>query len=243
MNTLIRSLRSSLKISNVVVSNCTRNISTAPVYQSMWFGTKRSDQMRPFNVRLAHSSVDKELRQFLDNEIKSEEQTSDKTHLPKTFEGFKVSADGAEVELTKETSDETIAIKFNINHSVTEEETEGVDKVALRSKPDFEIDITRGDVILGFNCSYANNFDNTELDESNDEVFHIDEVTIYENKYSDNKYALAGDTLDADLYDLLKTFLAEKGISNTFIENISDLSTQYEQKVYIKFLNDLRNFF
>lgn len=30
-----------------------------------------------------------------------------------------------------------------------------------------------------------------------DEVFHIDEVTIYENKYSDNKYALAGDTLDA----------------------------------------------
>jgi len=63
--------------------------------------------------------------------------------------------------------DYRIAIKFNINHSVTEEETEGVDKVALRSKPDFEIDITRGDVILGFNCSYANNFENTELDESN----------------------------------------------------------------------------
>jgi len=63
--------------------------------------------------------------------------------------------------------DYSIAIKFNINHSVTEEETEGVDKVALRSKPDFEIDITRGDVILGFNCSYANNFENSELDESN----------------------------------------------------------------------------
>lgn len=46
-----------------------------------------------------------------------------------------------------------------------------------------------------------------------------------------------------DLYDLLMTFLAEKGISNTFIENLSDLSTQYEQKVYIKFLNDLRKFF
>jgi len=51
--------------------------------------------------------VEKELQQFLDNEIKSEEQTSDKSHLPKTFEGFKESADGAEVELTKETSDET----------------------------------------------------------------------------------------------------------------------------------------
>jgi len=30
-----------------------------------------------------------------------------------------------------------------------------------------------------------------------EDVFHIDEVTIYKNKYSDNKYALAGDTLDA----------------------------------------------
>lgn len=51
--------------------------------------------------------VEKELQQFLENEIRTEEQTSDKTHLPKTFEGFKVSADGAEVELVKETSDET----------------------------------------------------------------------------------------------------------------------------------------
>lgn len=75
--------------------------------------------------------------------------------------------------MKKKLFDYRIAIKFNINHSVTEEETEGVDKVALRSKPDFEIDITRGDVILGFNCSYANNFDNTELDESNGTGNHI----------------------------------------------------------------------
>lgn len=60
-----------------------------------------------------------------------------------------------------------IALKFNINHSVIEEDSEGADSVAVRSKPDFEIDITRGDVILGFNCSYASNFDNTEADETN----------------------------------------------------------------------------
>lgn len=51
--------------------------------------------------------VEKELKQFLENEIKSEEQTSDKTQLPKTFEGFKVNADGSEIELVKETPDET----------------------------------------------------------------------------------------------------------------------------------------
>lgn len=61
-----------------------------------------------------------------------------------------------------------IAVKFNINHSVSEEETEGAEKVSLRSRPDFEVDITRGDIILGFNCSYANSFDNTEeLEETN----------------------------------------------------------------------------
>lgn len=41
----------------------------------------------------------------------------------------------------------------------------------------------------------------------------------------------------------MMTFLAEKGISNEFAENLSNLSTQYEQKVYIKFLNDLKKFF
>lgn len=50
--------------------------------------------------------VEKQLQQFLDNEIKTEEQTSDKSRLPGTFEGFKVSSDGAEVELVKESPNE-----------------------------------------------------------------------------------------------------------------------------------------
>lgn len=41
-----------------------------------------------------------------------------------------------------------------------------------------------------------NSFNSTACNFAED-VFHIDEVTIYENKYSDNKYALGGDTLDA----------------------------------------------
>lgn len=72
-----------------------------------------------------------------------------------------------------------IAIKFNINHSVSEEETEGEEKVALRSKPDFEVDITRGNIILGFNCSYANNFDNTEIDEANGTIRYNNNLYIF----------------------------------------------------------------
>lgn len=51
--------------------------------------------------------VEKELHQFLEEEIKAEERTSDKTVLPKTLEGFKISFDAAEVELIKENADET----------------------------------------------------------------------------------------------------------------------------------------
>ncbi|VVC36168.1 Hypothetical protein CINCED_3A020380 [Cinara cedri] len=226
MNSLIRSLGQSLRVSNKIIHNFTRNIAIAPASRSLWYTTGNVHALKPINTRFSHSSIEKELQQFLEKEIKTEEQTSDKTKLPTIFEGFKLSADGAEVELVKEISGETIAIKFNINHSVSEEETEGSEKVILRSKPDFEIDITRNGVILGFNCSYVSQFDDTELDESNDDVFHIDEVTIYKNNFSDNKYALAGDTLDADLYDLMMTFLGEKGVTNEFVESLSDLSTQ-----------------
>lgn len=51
--------------------------------------------------------MEKQLSQFLDNEIKTEEKTCDKTQLPKTFEGFTVAVDNAEVELSKDTPDET----------------------------------------------------------------------------------------------------------------------------------------
>lgn len=46
---------------------------------------------------------------------------------------------------------------------------------------------------------YNTNLYNLKIKHNNftEDVFHIDEVTIYENKFSDNKYALAGDTLDA----------------------------------------------
>lgn len=99
--------------------------------QSLRLTTGKLAALQSFHVRFAHSSgqsivvdqyivlkinndvnsfvflVEKELKQFLDNEIKSEEQTSDKSQLPKTFEGFKVNADGSEIELVKDTPDET----------------------------------------------------------------------------------------------------------------------------------------
>ncbi|XP_050533478.1 complement component 1 Q subcomponent-binding protein, mitochondrial [Daktulosphaira vitifoliae] len=243
MNNLIRSLSRTSRLSNVIYNNISRKISTTPISQSLWSITNRFVPVKHFNIRSAHSTVEKELHKFLEEEIKAEEKTSDKTVLPKTLEGFKINFDAAEVEFVKENMNETISIKFNINHSVTEEEIEGSEKVLLKSKPDFEIDITRGDTTLGFNCSFSNDFEGTEVEEANDDIFRIDELTIYENKYSESKYALSGETLDADLYDLLMSFLADKGVTSEFVEKLSEISTKYEQSVYIQFLNDLKKFF
>lgn len=55
-----------------------------------------------------------------------------------------------------------IVISFNINHTVDTEDDadlaeEGAnqdDAAEMRSKPDFEVDITKGDRTLSFSCSF-----------------------------------------------------------------------------------------
>lgn len=44
------------------------------------------------------------------------------------------------------------------------------------------------------------------------------------------------------LYDLLMNYLEEKGISNEFVEKLSDFSTAYEHSSYITLLENLQKF-
>ena len=84
--------------------------------------------------------------------------------VPTEVDGFKVKLDGADVTLTKTVGDETIEISLNVNHTVDTDATEGdinpnMDKPEfpeLKSKPNFEVDIKRGDQILSFTCSFLN---------------------------------------------------------------------------------------
>lgn len=50
---------------------------------------------------------ERELVEFLAEEIAAERKASKKNALPSEFEGFKVKSDGAEVELTKSLGKET----------------------------------------------------------------------------------------------------------------------------------------
>jgi complement component 1 Q subcomponent-binding protein len=137
-------------------------------------------------------------------------------------------------------------VSFNVNHTVdTEEEPEISPEQEkpefgeMKSRPSFEIDIKQGKKTLSFTCSFLQG--EAQEGEYND-VFGIDEVTIYEGEHSDKVYAVAGDVLDGYLYDLLMNFLEEKGVSNEFAEKLSDFSTAYEHQSYISLLESLSEF-
>lgn len=139
-----------------------------------------------------------------------------------------------------------IVISFNINHTVDTEEEPEITPTAdkpdfgeMKSKPTFEVDIVKGSKTLSFTCSFLQGV--AQEGEYND-VFGIDELTIYEGEWSEKTYAVAGDVLDGYLYDLLMNLLEEKGISNEFVEKVSELSTSYEHSSYIGLLESVSKF-
>lgn len=109
----------------------------------------------------------------------------------------------------------------------------------MKSKPTFEVDVVKGKKTVSFTCSFLSG--EPQEGEYND-VFGIDELTIFEGEHSDKVYAVAGDVLDGYLYDLLMNFLEEKGVSNEFAEKLSEFSTAYEHQSYISLLESLSSF-
>ncbi|KNC21664.1 hypothetical protein FF38_09769 [Lucilia cuprina] len=197
-------------------------------------------------MKRMHTKGERELVEFLTEEILAERKAQKIKTVPTTLEGFTVKLNGAEVELSKQAEKEKIVINFNVNHTVdTEDEPEldpNADKPDLgemRSKPQFEVDIVRGSTTLSFTCSFLQG---TPQEGEYNDVFGIDEMTIYQGEWNDKVYAVAGDVLDGYLYDLLMNLLEEKGVSNEFVEKMSDLATAYEHSSYIGLLESLSKF-
>uniref|UniRef100_A0A1L8EDH7 Putative complement component 1 n=2 Tax=Haematobia irritans TaxID=7368 RepID=A0A1L8EDH7_HAEIR len=193
-----------------------------------------------------HTKGERELVEFLTEEILAERKAQKIKTVPTTLEGFAVKLDGAEVELTKQGEKEKIVINFNVNHTVDTDEEPEINPTAdkpdmgeMRSKPQFEVDIVKGNTTLSFTCSFLEG--SAQEGEYND-VFGIDEMTIYQGEWNEKVYAVAGDVLDGYLYDLLMNLLEEKGVSNEFVEKMSDLATAYEHSSYIGLLESLSKF-
>lgn len=99
-----------------------------------------------------------DLAAFLDEEIAAEKSIQKGKIIPAEIDGFKVTLNGADVELTKQTDQEKIQISFNINHTVDmddgADETDEKAMVEMKSAPNFEVDIVRGGKTLSFTCSF-----------------------------------------------------------------------------------------
>ncbi|XP_019871906.2 complement component 1 Q subcomponent-binding protein, mitochondrial isoform X2 [Aethina tumida] len=193
-----------------------------------------------------HSKGERELVEFLTEEILAEKKAQKVKTIPTELDGFAASLNGAEVTLTKQCGDETVKIKFNINHTVdTEAEPElheNLDKPEigeLKSKPSFDVELIRNKTTVSIRCSFIGP---NEQDEGYNDIFGIDEISIYDGEWNENTYAVSGEVIDSYLYDLLLNYLEEKGISNEFVEKLSQYSTAYEHTAYIGLLEGLSKF-
>jgi complement component 1 Q subcomponent-binding protein len=193
-----------------------------------------------------HSKAERDLVEFLTEEILAERKAQKSKTLPTELDGFKVQLNAAEVILTKQTDNEAIKISFNVNHTVdTDAEPDinaNLDKPEigeLKSKPAFKVEIARGKTTLNLLCSFLGTDDH---EEGYNDVYGIDEISIYDGEWNENVYAVSGEVVDTYLYDLILNYLEEKGISNEFVHKLSEFSTTYEHSAYIGLLEGLSKF-
>ncbi|XP_021954451.1 complement component 1 Q subcomponent-binding protein, mitochondrial isoform X2 [Folsomia candida] len=215
--------------------------------------------LRPLGtVKSVHDTKakgDDELVSFLTEEIATEKKNQRAGPLPSNLDGFEIQLDQSELTFTKKFNQEKVVINFNVNHTVDADyaDEQQLDKggqqaekdAEMRSRPNFEIEITKGNKILSFSCSYLQDAGAAAADPQQDEyqdAFVIDEISIYEGEWNEQTYAVAGDILDGYLYDLFMNMLEERGITNEFAEKMSDFATDYEHKLYTNLLGQLQGF-
>lgn len=265
MSGIVRNALRVVGVKNLVSSTSSARIITPQLSRCLWHMSNRSQSensqslgvklLKPFETcscgcgRAQHTKAEKELVEFLAEEIVAEKKAQKLKTIPTEVDGFSVSLDGANVTLVKKQGNETITIAFNVNHTVDSDSEPEIDPNddkpelgEMKSKPNFSVDIQRGKQTLGFSCSFNNEPGASGADESYNDCFGIDEITLYEGDHSDKVYAVAGEVIDGYLYDLLMNYLEEKGISNEFAEKLVDLSTNYEHSAYISLLEGLSKF-
>jgi len=233
---------SSQSVSTAANGLCRTQLTSNLTRQSM----ASSQTARHFSgTSKAASQTESDLAGFLKEEIAAEKANAKKLVLP--GQGFTVKQDGAEVTFTKAgAGGEKMVISMNVNHTVDSAEPDDGTQEApeMKSKPNFEIDIVKSSgKTLSFSCSYITPDAEEGGQEAGEDVFAIDEVTMFEGEdWNEKKYAVAGDILDGHLYDLFMTMLEERGVTSEFVDQMSDYCSAYEHSLYINLLEELNKF-
>ncbi|XP_057558771.1 complement component 1 Q subcomponent-binding protein, mitochondrial-like [Hippopotamus amphibius kiboko] len=203
-----------------------------------------------------HTEGDKAFVEFLSDEIKEEKKIQKYKSLPKMSGGWELEVNGTEAKLMRKVAGEKITVTFNINNSIPppydggEEPSEGQkveeQEPELTSIPNFVVEVVKdgSDKALMLDCHYPEDEIGQEEEDQSD-IFSIKEVSFQstsDSDWKDTNYTLNTDSLDWALYDHLMDFLADRGVDNTFADELVELSTALEHQEYITFLEDLKGF-
>ncbi|KAA8586423.1 hypothetical protein FQN60_000259 [Etheostoma spectabile] len=229
---------------------------TRPFTRSLWMlnnnGASSGYRPKLFSSKMLNPSVscgcgglhtegDKAFGDFLSDEIKEERKIQKSKVLPKMSGGWELEMNGTEAKLTR---------------SVAGEKT-GTAEVSRRrgelfvadivSTPNFVVDVTKQGAkhSLVFDCHFPEDEMSHGEGEEESDIFAIREVSFQpegDSEWKETSYTLNTDSLDWALYDHLMDFLADRGIDNTFADELTELSTAVEHQEYIKFLEDLQGF-
>ncbi|CAJ1064436.1 complement component 1 Q subcomponent-binding protein%2C mitochondrial [Xyrichtys novacula] len=203
-----------------------------------------------------HTEGDKAFGEFLSDEIKEEKKVQKSKSLPKMSGGWELEMNGTEAKLSRHMAGEKVTVSFNVNNSIPpnfeEEAEQGQQKPAeeepeIVSSPNFVVEVTKQAAknSLVFDCHFPEDEMGHGEGEEESDIFAIREVSFQpegDSDWKETSYTLNTDSLDWALYDHLMDFLADRGVDNTFADELIELSTAMEHQEYIKFLEDLQGF-
>jgi len=245
-----KSLSSSLPLSTVAPKNVlVARVSSKVGIQNSSIGfTQRSFVSGSRSMNKFLTQGDQELAEFLSEEINLEKEALVHNVLPRV-KGFQSEITGSEVTLTKDYDGEKIVVKFNINNTVEDEtpemeEEETPQDKDLKSRPKFQIDLTRRGQTLTFLCCFTEEIQPETDQPEQEDLIEIEEFYIHDGSgdESPTQYVASADIIDGDLYNLFMNMLDDRGISSDFAKEIVELSTAHEHKLYIKTLEDIKQF-
>lgn len=202
-----------------------------------------------------HTEGDKAFSEFLTDEIKEEKKIQKNKSLPKMSGGWELELNGTEAKLIRSLSGEKVTITFNVNNSIPPQleadpelkQKSQEDEPEIVSTPNFVVEVTKPGAknSLVFDCHFPEDETGHGDGEEESDIFAIREVSFQpegDTEWKETSYTLNTDSLDWALYDHLMDFLADRGVDNTFADELMELSTTLEHQEYIKFLEDLSTF-
>jgi len=211
--------------------------------------------MPMYSLRHMHTRGDKQLVEFLDNEILEEENS--RPVVP-NLDGFLTHIKDTIVTLKRNIDGEKIQIVFDVNDNLNviesgEHEISGSNDVIseLVSYPKFKVSITKpsGKVLL-YHCttqvvdSHEFQYED-DFEEERQELLSITLVQVYHSDHVDSLstiYEADTEGVDGDLYSMLLNTLLERGIDGDLVNRLIDLSTTVDTEQHLGFLKNLREF-